>query len=110
MDFRVEIEAEVRSIADGLVLLYLPTYSPWLNPGEILWRHYRWERIASYSQVEMPWSRRRMRFLRVTMNYTGACSSVSVLDAVCIKHSQLTTMKPTVLLLFALRCHTTHEQ
>ncbi len=24
-------------------LLYLPTYSPWLNPIEILWRHFRRE-------------------------------------------------------------------
>ena len=26
-----------------LVLLYLPTYSPWLNPIEMLWRHFRRE-------------------------------------------------------------------
>jgi transposase len=26
-----------------LVLLYLPTYSPWLNPIEMLWRHFRQE-------------------------------------------------------------------
>ena len=26
-----------------LVLLYLPTYSPWLNPIEMLWRHFRGE-------------------------------------------------------------------
>jgi transposase len=25
------------------VLLYLPTYSPWLNPIEMLWRHFRRE-------------------------------------------------------------------
>lgn len=29
--------------AGRLVLLYLPTYSPWLNPIEMLWRHYRRE-------------------------------------------------------------------
>jgi putative transposase len=33
----------VRSAAGRLVLLYLPTYSPWLNPIEMLWRHYRRE-------------------------------------------------------------------
>jgi transposase len=38
-----EIEAVVRSAAGRLVLLYLPTYSPWLNPIEMLWRHYRRE-------------------------------------------------------------------
>lgn len=33
----------VRSAAGRLVLLYLPTYSPWLNPIEMLWRHCRRE-------------------------------------------------------------------
>ena len=36
-----EIEAVVRAAAGRLVLLYLPTYSPWLNPIEMLWRHFR---------------------------------------------------------------------
>ena len=35
-----EIEAIVRGTAGRLVLLYLPTYSPWLNPIEMLWRHF----------------------------------------------------------------------
>ncbi len=38
-----EIEAVVRGAAGRLVLLYLPTYSPWLNPIEMLWRYYRKE-------------------------------------------------------------------
>ena len=38
-----EVEAVVRSAAGHLVLLYLPTYSPWLNPIEMLWRHFRRE-------------------------------------------------------------------
>lgn len=38
-----EVEAVVRSAAGRLVLLYLPTYSPWLNPIEMLWRHCRRE-------------------------------------------------------------------
>ena len=38
-----EIEAVVRGAAGRLVLLYLPTYSPWLNPTEMLWRHFRRE-------------------------------------------------------------------
>lgn len=37
------VEAVVRRAAGRLVLLYLPTYSPWLNPIEMLWRHYRRE-------------------------------------------------------------------
>ena len=38
-----EVEAAVRGAAGRLVLLYLPTYSPWLNPIEMPWRHYRRE-------------------------------------------------------------------
>lgn len=38
-----EVEAVLRGAAGRLVLLYLPTYSPWLNPSEMLWRHFRRE-------------------------------------------------------------------
>jgi transposase len=38
-----EVEATVRGAAGRLVLLYLPTYSPWLDPIEMLWRHFRRE-------------------------------------------------------------------
>ena len=38
-----EVEAVVRSAAARLVLLYLPTYSPWHNPIEMLWRPFRRE-------------------------------------------------------------------
>jgi putative transposase len=38
-----EVEAVPRGAAGRLVLLYLPTYSPWLNPIEMLWRQYRRE-------------------------------------------------------------------
>ena len=38
-----EIEAVVRGAAGRLVLVYLPTYCPWLNPIEMLWRHFRRE-------------------------------------------------------------------
>ena len=37
------VEAVGRAAAGRLVLLYLPTYSPWLNPIEMLWRHFRRE-------------------------------------------------------------------
>lgn len=37
-----EVEAVLRAAA-GRLVLYLPTYSPWLNPVEMLWRHYRRE-------------------------------------------------------------------
>ena len=38
-----EVEAVVRAAAGRLVLLDLPTSSPWLNPIEMLWRHFRRE-------------------------------------------------------------------
>src|ERR671920_2191916 len=38
-----EVEDVLRAAAGRLVLLYLPTYSPWLNPIEMLWRHFRRE-------------------------------------------------------------------
>jgi transposase len=38
-----EVEAVLRGAAGRVVLLYLPTYSPWLNPIEMLWRHFRRE-------------------------------------------------------------------
>lgn len=38
-----EVEAVIRAAAGRLVLLYLPPYSPWLNPIEMLWRHFRRE-------------------------------------------------------------------
>lgn len=37
------MEEVIRSAAGRLVLLYLPIYSPWLNPVEMLWRHFRRE-------------------------------------------------------------------
>lgn len=38
-----EVEAVLRGAAGRLILLYLPTYSPWLNPIEMLWREFRRE-------------------------------------------------------------------
>jgi transposase len=38
-----EVEAVLRGAAGRLVLLYLPTYSPWLNPIEMFWRQFRRE-------------------------------------------------------------------
>ena len=38
-----EVEMVVRRAAGRLILLYLPTYSPWLNPIEMLWRYFRRE-------------------------------------------------------------------
>lgn len=44
-----EVEAVLRAAAGRLVLLYLPTYSPWLNPVEMLWRHYR--RVVTHCEL-----------------------------------------------------------
>ncbi len=38
-----EVDAVVQAASGRLILLYLPTYSPWLNPIEMLWRHFRRE-------------------------------------------------------------------
>ena len=38
-----EVEIVLRAAAGRLVLLYLPTYSPGLNPIEMLWRQFRRE-------------------------------------------------------------------
>ncbi len=38
-----DIESLIRGTAGRLGLLYLPTYSPWLNPIEMLWPHFRRE-------------------------------------------------------------------
>lgn len=38
-----EVEVVVRAAAGRLILLHLPTYSPWLNPIERLWRQFRRE-------------------------------------------------------------------
>ena len=44
-----EVEAVVRAACGRLVLLYLPTYSPWLNPIEMLWRHFR--RLVTHCEL-----------------------------------------------------------
>lgn len=38
-----EVESVVRAAAGRLIRRYLPTSSPWLNPIEMLWRHFRRE-------------------------------------------------------------------
>lgn len=40
--FDKEIDAILKEANGRLVLLYLPTYSPWLNPIEMLWRNMRY--------------------------------------------------------------------
>jgi transposase len=40
--FDDEIDVVLKEANGRLVLLYLPTYSPWLNPIEMLWRSMRY--------------------------------------------------------------------
>src|SRR5919199_6337786 len=40
--FDKQIDAILKEANGRLVLLYLPTYSPWLNPIEMLWRAMRY--------------------------------------------------------------------
>ncbi len=39
--FGGEVETVLKETKGRLILLYLPTYSPWLNPIEMLWRSMR---------------------------------------------------------------------
>jgi transposase len=40
--FGGEVDKVLKEANGRLVLLYLPTYSPWLNPIEMLWRNMRY--------------------------------------------------------------------
>jgi len=40
--FNDDIDAVLKEAKGRLILLYLPTYSPWLNPIEMLWRTMRY--------------------------------------------------------------------
>jgi transposase len=44
-----EVEAVLPGAAGPLGLLYLPTYSPWLNPIEMLWPH--WPREVTHCEL-----------------------------------------------------------
>jgi len=55
--FGDDIDAVVGEADGRLVLLYLPTYSPWLNPIEMLWRSMRYavthcELFTSLAELE----------------------------------------------------------
>lgn len=55
--FGGEIETVLKEAKGRLILLYLPTYSPWLNPIEMLWRSMRYgvthcELFSELSELE----------------------------------------------------------
>ena len=83
--FDQDVEAVVRGAAGRLVLLYLPTYSPWLNPIEMLWRHFRREvthcelftSIAALAEASMDFFRRYNRTPERVLSIIGAHPSGS---------------------------------
>ena len=60
-----EVDDVVRAAAGRLVLLYLPTYSPWLNPIEMLWAAFptRGDTLRAVRERQSPAHGRR-RLLR----------------------------------------------
>jgi putative transposase len=67
-----KVEAVVRAAAGRLVLLYLPTYSPWLNPIEMLWRHFRRE----VTHCELHATVKDLLAVMTPKNWTGAIVNV----------------------------------
>jgi transposase len=58
------------------VLLYLPTYSPWLNPIEMLWRQFRREvtHCELFANVQALLAATRDFFDRYNLKSGGVCS------------------------------------
>ena len=73
-----EVEAVLRGAAGRLVLLYLPTYSPWLNPIEMLWRHFRREvtHCELFGSVEALITAAGEFFDRYNRSPGGVCSII----------------------------------
>jgi transposase len=78
-----EVEAVVRGAAGRLVLLYLPTYSPWLNPIEMLWRHFRREvtHCGLFETVDALLQASRAFFERCNRHLSQVCSIIGALAA-----------------------------
>jgi putative transposase len=66
----------VRGAAGRLVLLYLPTYSPWLNPIEMLWRQFRREvtHCELFANLQALLTATRDFFDRYNRRPGGVCS------------------------------------
>jgi transposase len=73
-----EVEAVLRGAAGRLILLYLPTYSPWLNPIEMLWRHFRREvtHCELFDNIEALLEATRDFFDRINRKPGGARSII----------------------------------
>jgi transposase len=75
-----EVELVVRNACGRLVLLYLPTYAPWLNPIEMLWRYFRrlvthcelFESVNALIQASKEFFDRLNRTPMITLSIIGA--------------------------------------
>ena len=84
--FDDEVEAVVRGAAGRLVLLYLPSYSPWLNPIEMLWRHFRrevthcelFESVKALVKASLAFFRRYNETPEQVLSIIGAKPSLSL--------------------------------
>lgn len=89
-----EVEEVVRAAAGRLVLLYLPTYSPWLSPIEMLWRHFRREVTHCEPSASMKalLATARECFARFNRcphrNPARAAPGISSLFAICFQHAK----------------------
>jgi transposase len=68
----------LRGAAGRLVLLYLPTHSPWLNPIEMLWRQFRREvtHCELFASVDALVEAAQALFDRYDCKPGGVCSSI----------------------------------
>src|SRR5215213_6419339 len=66
-------EEKARIVAESLILLDLPTYSPWLNPIEMLWRHSRREvtHCELFDNIEAMLEATRDFFDRINRKVSG---------------------------------------
>ena len=73
-----EVEVVLRGAAGRLVLLYLPTYSPWLNPIEMLWRQFRREvtHCELFASIDSLVEAARAFFDRYNRKPSGVCSII----------------------------------
>ena len=73
-----EVEAVLRGAAGRLVLMYLPTYSPWLNPIEMLWRQFRREvtHCELFAGIDALVEATRAFFGRYNRTPGGVCSII----------------------------------
>jgi putative transposase len=73
-----EVEAVLRGAAGRLVLLYLPTYSPWLNPIKMLWRQFRREvtHFELFASIDATVEATRAFFDRCDRKPGGVCSII----------------------------------